>query len=137
MPDKIFLDTNLWIYLYTSDCQKMQKISKLVEENFEAIVISSQTLNECFNALTRKKITSITKATTVIKSLINNHPIIPIDKYLVESAIQIHLTYHYSYYDSLIIATASENQCTILYSEDMQHKQIICDTLRILNPFKN
>jgi len=39
-------------------------------------------------------------------------------------------------YDSLIIATALEQSCTILYSEDMQNEQIIEHHTQILNPFK-
>ena len=48
----------------------------------------------------------------------------------------IRLKYKYSYYDSLIIAAALESKCTVLYSEDMQHDQIIESTLQIINPFK-
>lgn len=39
-------------------------------------------------------------------------------------------------YDSLIIATALEASCTTLYSEDMQHGQLIENKLLIINPFK-
>ncbi len=39
-------------------------------------------------------------------------------------------------YDSLIISTALENNCEILYSEDMQHKQIIENKMVIINPFE-
>jgi predicted nucleic acid-binding protein len=41
----------------------------------------------------------------------------------------------YSYWDSLILAVALENNCSILYTEDMQDGQMIDDKLRILNPF--
>jgi len=42
--------------------------------------------------------------------------------------------YRFSFYDSLIIAAALEANCQTLYSEDMQHGQII-ETLTIQNPF--
>ena len=42
---------------------------------------------------------------------------------------------HFSYWDSLIIAAALEAGCTTLYSEDLQHKQVIEGVLTILNPF--
>ena len=35
----------------------------------------------------------------------------------------------------LIIASALENECEVLYSEDLQHGQVIDDKLRIVNPF--
>ena len=44
--------------------------------------------------------------------------------------------YNFSYYDSIIVSTALENECNIVYSEDMQHSQIIENKLTIINPFK-
>ena len=32
-------------------------------------------------------------------------------------------------------ATALENNCTIIYSEDMQHNQLFENKLKIINPF--
>ena len=53
------------------------------------------------------------------------------------NAIKIKEEYKLQFYDSLIIATALENSCSILYSEDMQHGQIIENSLKIINPFEN
>ena len=39
------------------------------------------------------------------------------------------------HYDSQIIAAALTAGCTVLYSEDMQHGQLIDGTLTIVNPF--
>ena len=30
-----------------------------------------------------------------------------------------------------------DNHCSILYSEDLQNKQVVEGSLRIINPFKN
>jgi predicted nucleic acid-binding protein len=43
--------------------------------------------------------------------------------------------YNISFWDSLIVASAIENKCTILYTEDLHHSQLIAGRLRILNPF--
>lgn len=51
-------------------------------------------------------------------------------------ALRLKNKYNFQYYDALIVATALENGCTILYSEDMQHNQTIENTLTIVNPFK-
>jgi len=37
----------------------------------------------------------------------------------------------------MILATALENGCNIVFSEDMQHNQMIENQLTIINPFKN
>jgi len=42
----------------------------------------------------------------------------------------------YPYWDSLIISSALENDCTVLYAEDVQHGQVISNRLRVLNPFR-
>ena len=52
-------------------------------------------------------------------------------------AIKIKEEYKLQFYDSLIIATALENNCNILYSEDMHHGQIIENSLKIINPFES
>ena len=50
-------------------------------------------------------------------------------------AIELKDKYNLQYYDALIIATALENHCNIIFSEDMQHNQIIENQLTIINPF--
>jgi len=49
-------------------------------------------------------------------------------------AIKIHHQYQFSHWDSLIVATALSLKCPVLYSEDMQHGQII-EGMEIINPF--
>jgi predicted nucleic acid-binding protein len=43
--------------------------------------------------------------------------------------------YRFSLYDSILIATALISGAKILYSEDLQHGQIIDNQLRVTNPF--
>lgn len=43
--------------------------------------------------------------------------------------------YKYSYWDSLILSAALENSCSVILSEDMQHEQVIENSLQIMNPF--
>ena len=43
--------------------------------------------------------------------------------------------YQFSFYDSLILSAALECECSILYSEDMSHGQVIEKKLTITNPF--
>ena len=51
-------------------------------------------------------------------------------------AFSLRSKYSLSFWDSLIVASALENNCTTLYSEDMQHQQVIDNQLTIINPFK-
>jgi predicted nucleic acid-binding protein len=54
---------------------------------------------------------------------------------LILKSWEIREKHKYSIWDSLIIASALENGCKILYSEDMHHNHLIEKKLRIINPF--
>lgn len=136
MRDKIFLDTNLWIYLYAKyPIEKSQEVENIINNNSQNIQMSTQVLGEIFHVLTRKKLTKQQEATAIVNDLINFFPIQGIDSQTVLYALRIHADYKYSYWDSLIIATALTANCSVLYSEDMQHHQLIDNQLHILNPF--
>ena len=132
MPDNVFFDSNLWIYSY-SKTEKSSIVIELINQHFGHIIISSQVLS--VNVLTRKKIKTAEQAQQIIEDIAALSQVADIDKQSVAHAIRIHLKYQYSYYDSLIIASALENHCVILYSEDMQHQQVIESQLKIINPF--
>jgi predicted nucleic acid-binding protein len=137
MSNNIFLDTNLWIYLYAKNPpEKYQKVAEIIKNNSSLLLISTQVLGELFHVLTRKKFTSKTDAITIISDLINTFPIQAINTAEVIQALEINTKYNYSYWDSLIIATALLGKCSIIYSEDMQHNQLIDNKIRILNPFE-
>jgi predicted nucleic acid-binding protein len=54
---------------------------------------------------------------------------------VIQKALKLNSKYGYSYYDCLILASALLNDCEYLYSEDMQHNQLIEGKLKIVNPF--
>jgi len=41
--------------------------------------------------------------------------------------------YGFSFWDSMMVAAALDNQCSILYSEDLHHQQIVEGKLQIIN----
>jgi predicted nucleic acid-binding protein len=45
--------------------------------------------------------------------------------------------YGFPWYDGLIVASAVENSCSLLITEDLQDGQVIENTLTIINPFKS
>lgn len=50
------------------------------------------------------------------------------------AALKIHARYQLSHWDSLILASAQETGCTLLYSEDLNHGQTY-DGVEVVNPF--
>jgi len=136
MPAKILLDTNLWVYLYAKNPpQRSARIREIIANQFDAIVASTQILGELYHVLTRKNLISSPEAKAIILEMITDFPILEIDTAKVLQALDISARYGYSYWDSLIIATALLADCHTLYSEDMQHQQMV-DKLQILNPFE-
>jgi len=135
MTGKIFIDTNLWIYLHSKD-PKQEIVAKLVKQNFTRIVISVQVIGEIYHTLTRKGIKSATDTKSILQNVVSSFPPISIVQATVEKAIDISIKSKFTYWDSLIIASSLENGCVFLYSEDMHHGQIINETLTIVNPFK-
>ena len=61
--------------------------------------------------------------------------VVPLDVALVWETWHIRDKYLFSYWDSMITAAALIGGCNILYSEDLQHDQLIENQVRIINPF--
>jgi len=61
MKDEVFVDSNLWIYLY-SEGEKSAIIFKVINQHFDHIIVSTQLLGECFNVLTKKKLKTLVRS---------------------------------------------------------------------------
>lgn len=135
MKDKIFIDSNIFLYTFDSRDERKQKISKEITLSPNSI-ISIQVINEVSNNLIKKFKFDNNMVKRFIKSCYNRYEVINFAKETFLLACNIRDSYNISYYDSLIVSTALNAKCTVLYSEDMQHGLKI-DDLVILNPFKN
>lgn len=135
MTATVLIDSNLWIYYHSmKPNEKFEKTRDLVLANFNSILISTQILGELYHVLVRKNMASQSDARRVVEDLTSEFRTITVNINHVFGAIDITMRYGYSYWDSLIIDTALQSNCTILYSEDMQHNQLIEGKLRITNP---
>ena len=139
MKDRIFIDTNVLVYIHLFDEESQDKrkvLQNLLHRRIDAeLIINVQVINEFYNVLLRKNIED-----NVIQEKIHSQLEIcsasELSLKTVFSAWKLREKYKYSYWDSLILAAALENNCAIIYSEDMQHDQIIEDRLTIVNPFR-
>jgi predicted nucleic acid-binding protein len=87
---KVFFDTNLWIYLYSgNEPIKEVKIRQLVTQRFSDIVISSQVLGEMYNVLTRKKLKPEDETQLIIQEQAKNFETVSITKETVLKALEI------------------------------------------------
>lgn len=136
MPDKIFCDTNIWLYsLIKSDEAKYQVATDLIIEE-EEIVSSVQVVNEISVNLIRKAGKDHIYIQTFLTDFMASYPVLSQEKEDILTAAGLRLDYHLSYWDSLIVAAALRGDCRTLYSEDMQHNLQIRGCLRITNPFQ-
>jgi len=113
----------------------IQKIEDLVRKHFDSIVISIQVVNEVYNVLTKKILINKALAREIVYKFGEYFKVISIDFSLTQRAIEINMRYNYSFWDSLIIASALVSGCDTLYTEDMHHGQVIEGKLKIVNPF--
>ena len=135
MNGKIFLDTNIFVYTQSSVETKKRNISMEIIESYDCHT-STQVLNEISNVLTKKLNMPIHEVKQIISAINANCTISVVNYNTVQKALDLKERYAYSYYDSLILAAAIESDCQKIFSEDMSNKQIIENTLEILNPFK-
>lgn len=136
MSDKVFFDSNILIYAYSLDDLSKRHCVEAVADSHDVIIISTQTINEFVNVMTKKKKMSYQQITMVINEIYGNFVIEIIDKNIIEKAIDIAIKHSYSYFDSLMIASALANDCSILYTEDMHNQHVIENSLKLINPFK-
>lgn len=54
---------------------------------------------------------------------------------MVSRSLNLMNKYDFQLFDSIIVSSALESGCDVLYSEDMNHGQIIEGQLAIINPF--
>ena len=134
MSDRVFLDTNVFVYAIAQDDPRSQDAEELISAGG---TVSVQVLNE-FAAVVRKKTkmpwSEVHLALGSVKVLCPKPLPITIDTH--KEALAIAEKYGYRIYDALIVASALEARCTILYSEDMQDGQVIDSKLTIRNPFR-
>ena len=136
MSIKLFVDTNIWVYAHLEgeNNTKHQKANTLVEETVQPLVISTQILHEYYSAMLKNKMTDDWIQTN-IEAMIEYCEIQLITLSIIRLAHRIKGRYPFSYSDSLIIASALDAGCNILYSEDLHTQQPIENQLQILNPF--
>ena len=132
MPGE-FIDTNIVIYTLSKDEYKQKKSIELLAA---MPVMSVQVLSETANIMKRKLGFDVAAIRAVINRINQECSLLqPITLTTLNLALNIAERYSISHYDSLIIGAALQANCTILYSEDMQHGQIIEEQIRIINPF--
>jgi predicted nucleic acid-binding protein len=134
MSGSAFFDTNVFVYSVVQDDPRSQKAEELIAEGGR---VSVQVLNEFADVVRRKAKMPWDEVRFAIENIETLCPDpLPITIDTHKEAIAIAGKYGLRIYDALIVASALEARCTILYSEDMQDGQVIERKLTIRNPFQ-
>jgi predicted nucleic acid-binding protein len=126
-----FLDTNVLLYLLSSDAAKADRAEALAAAGG---VISVQVLNEFVSVASRKLRMSMSEIREVLSAI---RAVCAVEPVLIEThdlGLDLAQRFGLTIYDALIVAAALLAKCRIVYSEDLQDGQII-EGLTVRNPF--
>ena len=128
----VFIDSNIVLYALGDDEDKRAIAAALLAD---WPTISTQVISECTHVLRRKLKMPADRVAEEMQSVLDVTYLRDVGLYEIRSAWQIASRYGFGHYDCLIIAAALSAGCTTLYTEDLQHGQIIDERLTVLNPF--
>lgn len=137
--DKVFVDTNVLVYAYDKDAGEKHRIAvNIMKELWHSGLgtISTQILQEFFVTLTKK--ISLPLDVSVVRETIrrlSKWDVLLIDVDTIIRATELQERYKYSFWDSLIIASAIAGGAKTILSEDLSEGQTI-QGITIKNPFK-
>jgi predicted nucleic acid-binding protein len=131
--DKIALDTNIVIHNHSA----AGNAKGLIAERLLAStpVISAQVISEYLNVM--KRIIKIQKGDLLemCADWLDACHIQPVTLTTIKSARRLVDRYDFQIFDGVIVASALEAGCNILYSDDMQNGLIVEKYLEIVNPY--
>jgi predicted nucleic acid-binding protein len=133
-----FVDTNVLLYAYAPDAGQKQEISiellrRLTVE--QEGTLSIQVFSEFYHNARRKFRMSAASAEEAIRDFSTWRLHRP-DQDSILSAIRLERRYQLAWFDAMILNSAIESGCSILWTEDFQDGQRFGD-LVIRNPYKN
>lgn len=136
MTDRCFVDTNVLVYANDrAHPEKKRRALDLLDE-LEAsgrACLSTQVLQEFYVAATRKLHIPWDVARAQVQKLAQLDTVV-VTPETVLSAIELSVLRQISFWDALILASASSAGCRVVYSEDLSHGQVI-DGVRVVDPF--
>ena len=131
-----FIDTNIWLYSFIQ-FRKTEKteIARAIIKECE-IVISTQIINEMCVNLIKKVSFSEGKIQNLIESLYRKYTVFELSQDVLLKASKIRANHSFSFWDSVVAASALDCDADYLISEDMQDGFNLENKLTIVNPFK-
>ncbi len=128
-----FLDSNICVYAFDqTHTLKQEKALLLLNDR---PTISSQVIIETHLACSRKLKLPMEVCDENSLILADITFVFAISSETIYKAIHLKKTFSISFLDSIIVASALQANCHTLFSEDLQHGQVMEGKLKIINPF--
>jgi predicted nucleic acid-binding protein len=127
-----FFDTSVLLYLLSGDTAKADKVETLLSTRG---VVSVQVLNEFAVVALRKLRMPLNEIREILDTIRAVCAVEPITVETHDRGLAVLERYRFSLYDSMLVAAALIAGAKIIYSEDLQHGQVIDNQLRVTNPF--
>ena len=136
----VFLDTNIFVYAFlASEPRKRAKAVELIETCLGSGrgSISYQVVQEFANVARKKFATRLSAddCKAFIDAAMQPLNRVASSTSLIHTALDLQEELKYSFYDCLMLAAALQTGSQTLYTEDLQHWQLVRGVLRIVNPF--
>jgi predicted nucleic acid-binding protein len=139
MKDRAFVDTNVLIYAHDADAVPFQRLAATLLEDLwekESGILSTQVVEEFYVRVTRKISTPLKPAEA--RGIIVNYfawQVEPITPSTILLASEIERRHPLSYWEALIVATASQAGAEKILSDVLPHGKLI-EGIYIKNPFR-
>ena len=133
MNKTIALDTNILVYCHSNDEIDKQETAMSLFALYP--IISTQVLSEYINVVKRKLKLPKKEILDVCLQNIEMCILQPVSLITLKYARYLIDRYDFQLFDSIIIASAIEANCHILYSEDLQNGLMVENRMKIINPF--
>ena len=131
MTGAAFFDTNVILYTTSADAAKAERAYQLLERGG---AVSVQVLNEIVRVLRGKNRLSWEAVDVILTGVRAACSIHPMTITTHDVARRLSERYQLRIYDACILAAAQLAGCDTLWSEDLQHGQVV-DGVTIRNPF--
>ena len=128
---KPFIDSNVVLYLFSSDTVKADRAESLLQSGG---LISVQVLNEVVSVCLRKIKMTWEEIDAVLKTLKSTCEVLPVTLASHEKAVGLAKRFQISLYDANIVSTAILCGADTLFSEDMQNGMSM-ESVIVVNPF--
>ncbi len=131
-----FVDTNIWVYAHLKAPGDVRHERALAfVQGGQNLVISPQVVAEYYNVMLRNAQTD-TWIQANLRAMFARTRLQPANAEMLTIALELRNRYAFSFWDCQIAAAALLARCVTLWTEDLQHGQMLEKRVQVLNPLR-